>query len=57
MKESLDLAISEQHTEFVVIRGTPSSFVKQYYDIVAQEQSFVEYEGSSTSYYLLQRKK
>ena len=56
MKESLDSAISEQRTEFVVIRSTPSKFVLQYYDIIAAAKSHLEFEGSSASYYLLKRK-
>ncbi len=53
--ESLDSAISEQRVKFVVYRGYPSSFVRQYYKIVASEKSHVEYEGSMTTYYLLER--
>ncbi len=56
MTESLDSAISEQRVKFVVYRGYPSQFVLQYYKIIAEEVSHLEYENSDTHYYLLERK-
>ncbi len=56
MNESLESSIREQRTEFVVVRSSPSAFVLQYYELVASENSHLEYEGSSASYHLLKRR-
>lgn len=54
--EALESAVSEQRVEFLVIRGTPTQFVCEYYETIASETSHVEYEGSSISYHLMRRK-
>lgn len=56
MIDSLDRAVREKHTEFLVVRSQPSDFVLTYYEVIAKETSFLEFEGSRADYYLLKRK-
>ncbi len=56
MKESLERAVREQHTEFLLVRSAPSEYVLSYYELVASETSHLEYEGSTATYHLLRRK-
>ena len=61
MEQSLDQAVSERRAKFVVFRGGASinsvpKLITQNYTLVARETSHLEFEGSTATYYLFERK-
>ena len=57
MYDEIESAIAEGRTKFVVYRGGyPPISVLQNYRIIAREQSHIDFEGTKTTYFLLERK-
>lgn len=61
METALDRAVSERRAKFVVYRGGPSissvpALITENYKLVARERSHLEFEGSTATYYLFERK-
>lgn len=61
MEQALDEAVSERRAKFVVFRGGASinsvpKLITQNYTLVARETSHLEFEGSTATYYLFERK-
>ena len=55
MHNEMDASIREKKTEWVVFTDN-TDFPEEYYDIVAEEQSFFSYESAPTTYYLGRKK-
>lgn len=57
MDKAMDEAIAQKRAKFVVYRGNfPPLILMQNYKIVSREVSHLEFEGSSITYFLLERK-